>query len=171
MAQRGGVLTPTTETRQLHAPDSGAIRLRPAVPADFPFLMALHRAALFGDVATEEGWNDDAQVDALREAFDLGGFQVVLSEGRAIGAIATDTERGDLHLSYLALLPAFQSHGIGHALIAELQRQARDAGQAIWLQVIRGNRASELYERMGFRFESQDASSTRPMRWEPAPER
>ncbi len=51
-----------------------------------------------------------------------------------------------------AVLPAHRERGIGTVLLAALERQARDQGiKRLSLSVERDNRATALYERLGFR--------------------
>lgn len=51
----------------------------------------------------------------------------------------------------IQLLPEFQGHGIGTALLQRELRFADARGLPVRLQVLRENRARTLYERLGFR--------------------
>ena len=51
----------------------------------------------------------------------------------------------------IALLPEQRGRGIGTMLLEQLVGEARRAGKAVRLRVLRTNRALSLYRRLGFR--------------------
>ncbi len=51
----------------------------------------------------------------------------------------------------IQILPSYQGRGIAARLINELLRQADDAGVPVNLSVLKGNRAINLYRRLGFK--------------------
>ena len=78
--------------------------------------------------------------------------------------------RHDLGVIDLALLPDYRNQGVGTLLIQRLQQQARSASIRLHVQVIRFNRAVNLFERLGFRRTSETGTHFQ-MEWLPANKR
>jgi ribosomal protein S18 acetylase RimI-like enzyme len=136
------------------------VRLRPATAADEPFLRKLDacvRTPIFASLepslrATllEQQWHAKrvAQAHTRPDASE----EIIELEGRAIGAITTDSVHGALELVDIAVLPELCGRGIGTAAIGELRGRALAGGRVLRLSVYRTNtRALALYQRLGFR--------------------
>ena len=72
------------------------------------------------------------------------------------------------HLHQLHIVADCHNNGIGSLLIRDLLERAETSGRAVVLNVIRGNRATSLYRRLGFRVVGEDREKLR-MRWEQKP--
>lgn len=108
--------------------------------------------------------DDLPQMSALYEAtrpgrklsprlYRLGGFMGVKQEGRvvAMGCVRLHL-RGYREISTVGTLPECEGHGYGTAIVNELARRIRAAGEMPFLTVRSDNhRAAEIYERLGFR--------------------
>jgi ribosomal protein S18 acetylase RimI-like enzyme len=57
---------------------------------------------------------------------------------------------GDMRIVDIAFLPQWCNRGIGGALIAAVQAQARQRGDKVSIHVERENPARRLYQRLGF---------------------
>ena len=57
---------------------------------------------------------------------------------------------GRLKLQHLYLLPGYQNRRIGDWAMQQVQSQARNAGKAVWLEVLNQSDAIRFYERHGF---------------------
>jgi ribosomal protein S18 acetylase RimI-like enzyme len=164
------------------------MHISPARPADLPDIVELVNSAYRGDSA-REGWTHEADlldgqrtdVDSLRR--ELGGAHpatiLCLREG-ADGPIAAcvfiermaDGNSGaKCHLGMLTVRPARQSRGLGRAVLAAAERQARDWGAvAVEMTVIHSrDTLIAYYERRGYRrtgesrpFPSDDPRFGRP---------
>ena len=77
---------------------------------------------------------------------------VVEMAGQPVGRLYLQQREHSLHLLDLILLPAFQQHGLGSALLRAIQAQAQQQGHAaVSLYVeINNPRAMQLYQRLGF---------------------
>lgn len=152
--------------------------LRTATPADQSFMDGLHAAVLRQSWGLPEGVADAAmdaviaaqcrwREEAYRQAHGLDGCRLICSaEGSPVGRLWT--AQGDsLHLVDLAVTPAMQRRGIGHWALHALQRQARDLGLPLTLQVAADNPARHLYLRLGWCVTGQ-ASQDLQMTWTPA---
>ncbi len=150
--------------------------LRDAQAGDLPFLFDLY-CDVRGPEVSAWGWpaaQRDAflrmQFEARRRgyeaAFPDAAHHIVLSGGQAIGRrLAARTGQG-MHLVDIALLASHRNRGIGARLIRELMDGCRASGSALHLQVLRGNPAHRLYQRMGFIETGADAMYIQ-MAWTP----
>jgi ribosomal protein S18 acetylase RimI-like enzyme len=126
--------------------------LRPAVAADLEALFAVHVAALREAVEATWGWDDDVQRRIFTERFDAAASRVIVVEDEVAGHLVVEPHEDEVFLARVALLPAWQGHGIGSRVVADVVRRARGAGLPTRLHVLRANgRARALYERLGFR--------------------
>ncbi|MEG2048577.1 MAG: GNAT family N-acetyltransferase, partial [Comamonas sp.] len=62
-----------------------------------------------------------------------------------------------IHVIDIALLPNFQSRGLGTALMEAVMQSARAQGKGVRLRVSRHNRAMDWYGRLGFHATDTDA--------------
>jgi ribosomal protein S18 acetylase RimI-like enzyme len=126
------------------------IDLRPAYPDDYDFVLSVHSAAMRPSVERVYGWDEDWQVRYFQEHFDPAKLQIIGYRGTDIGYISIEERRERFFLGMIAILPAYQGCGIGTTLIRRLQQEARRKALPVTLQVLKGNRARGLYERLGF---------------------
>lgn len=125
---------------------------RQATAEDKEFLYGLNRAA-YEDVVREQfgQWDEAWQRQHFEEKWAPEIFQVVERAGRRIGVLSVSRTNEEVRIIEIQLLPEFQGHGIGTALL-QRELQFADARELpVRLQVLRKNRARALYERLGFR--------------------
>jgi ribosomal protein S18 acetylase RimI-like enzyme len=126
--------------------------LREARSDDLEFLLALHEATMREYVERVWGWDDDQQASILRSRFRPELWQIVQAENQDIGMLVVEDEAGGIRLAEIEILPAWQSRGIGSAIIRRLMEQAAETGRPLTLRVLHVNeRARALYKRLGFR--------------------
>jgi GNAT superfamily N-acetyltransferase len=140
--------------------------LRPASGTDYAWLRRLHHAAMRELVERVWGWDEAFQDAYFREHFDPSGRQIVQVAGVDVGVIKVLHQGDELFLAEIQIMPAHQGHGLGSALIRDLQDRARLEGLPVGLQVTRANRARVLYERLGFVITGETATHYL-MRWTP----
>ena len=158
------------------------ISRRDAVSEDVEFL-----SRLYCDTRREEvgawGWPREQQELFLRMQFDArrrsyrAAFpdaidHIVCLESAPVGRMLVGQEPAGLHLIDIAVLGEHRNQGIGAALIRELQGECEMQGLTLRLQVLRGNPAIRLYQRLGFVQSGADPMYLQ-MEWVPAqrPER
>ncbi|HEX3143325.1 MAG TPA: GNAT family N-acetyltransferase [Pyrinomonadaceae bacterium] len=138
-----------------------SITLRPATEDDRDFLRGLYKSSR-GDDLRGLGWDEPRIDEFLEMQYDAHqNFlitdhpnlqdQIVLSYGEPVGHLAVDQRSDEIRLVDVALLPEHRQRGTGTLLIQELQTQAAAAQRPLRLQIIRFNRAVELFEQLGFR--------------------
>lgn len=125
--------------------------LRPAKEVDYEFLYRLFVATMRSSITELWGVWDEARWAAfLQEHFDASRYQVVVVEGRDVGALAIERRPGQIHLDTVEIAPEYQGRGLGSALIRTVLEEAWKKGASVTLQVNRANRSRRLYERLGF---------------------
>lgn len=128
------------------------MRLRPATPADHPFLRELHHRA-YREVVTRQfgSWDERAQDEWFEKGLHEAEFSVVEVGEAAVGTVALKRDPDCVHLVELQILPEHQRRGLGSALLAAVCERARSDELPLRLRVLHENhRARRLYERHGF---------------------
>lgn len=128
------------------------IELRPALPADADAI-----AALFTDEGYPAGPSDIVERLARFDS-DYSVVRVASIAGEVVGFVAVHVlprfEHSDRIARVLALVvdPGVRERGLGHALMSEAERIARETGCA-FIEVTAGHHrpdALQLYELMGY---------------------
>jgi GNAT superfamily N-acetyltransferase len=128
-----------------------AYSLRAATDRDATFIYDLRAVGLREYVNRIWGWDEAFQAARFQERFDPACYQVVTVSGRDIGAVAIEWRDGEVFLADIELLPEWRGVGLGTAIISAVLDEARRRGLPVALQVLKGNSARRLYERLGFR--------------------
>lgn len=137
-----------------------SIRLRPATIDDEDFLLEVYKSSR-GDDLRELGWSEDRieeflrmQYEAQQRFFDSeyrqANNQIILLEDRPVGRLFVDRREHEIRCIDVTLLPEYRNAGMGTFLLRQLQDEARHASKPLRLQIIRFNRAVNLFERLGF---------------------
>jgi ribosomal protein S18 acetylase RimI-like enzyme len=109
----------------------------------------------------------DAQDRHYRAHFPGARFDVVERNGTAIGRLIVDRGEDEIRLLDIALLPEHRGVGAGSALLRELLAEAAAQSKRVTIHVERANPARRLYERLGFRVESDEDAIYLFMAWRP----
>ena len=125
--------------------------LRQAEAADFGFQYRLKVVCLKEYVTAIWGWDEDFQRSHFAAHFDPADSHIVVAYGRDAGQLSVIDRPEELYLSGIYLLPAYQGQGLGSQIIGDVLAGARDGNRPVRLQVLKGNPARRLYERLGFR--------------------
>lgn len=75
---------------------------------------------------------------------------IILVGAIEAGILVVERRPHEVHLQDLYLLPRYQGHGIGSALVSALQKEAIARCVPLRLQVLKVNSAKRFYERLGF---------------------
>jgi ribosomal protein S18 acetylase RimI-like enzyme len=95
-------------------------------------------------------WDEERVVSRFAESFEPEQIEILSAAGTDIGWLQVSETSDEIHLDQLHLVDGARNHGIGSRLIRELQDRAAATDRTLTLNVIRGNRAQGLYERLGF---------------------
>jgi GNAT superfamily N-acetyltransferase len=142
------------------AGSANSISLRPVTAGDEAILLEIYKSSR-GDDLRGLGWAEDRISEFLEMQYEAqqhfyeseyGGAadELILWEGQPAGRLIVQRREHEIRCIDVALLPEHRNGGIGAFLIRRLQDEARQAKKPLRLQVIRFNRAVNLFERSGF---------------------
>jgi ribosomal protein S18 acetylase RimI-like enzyme len=152
------------------------ISLRPEVPADEPFLLAVYASSRAPEMRLV-AWPEEqkraflssqfhAQRASYRDRIPDAAFDVILLDGERAGRFYVHRGAETFELVDIALLEKHRDAGIGGTLVRELLAEAARAGKPVRLYVELENPARRLYERLGFR-PIGDTGVYQHMEWRP----
>jgi ribosomal protein S18 acetylase RimI-like enzyme len=125
------------------------ITLRAATPADEPFLFELRKATMNEHLA-RAGEPIDEPAHWARLRYRYHDAHIVCCGLERLGLFKFFRDADEWTIVQIQILPAWQGRGIAAHLLGEFLRHADDVGVPVKLSVLKGNRAIELYRRLGF---------------------
>ena len=150
-------MTPDPATPQGWA---AAIALRPIVPEDHSFLLAVYASTRelelagvpwdAGQKAAFVRMQFDAQHAFYQEHYAGAAFDVIVVDGQPAGRLYIAREGDEIRIVDIALLREYCNRGIGTTLLRGLQSEAAAAGKPLRIHVEHFNPALRFYERLGF---------------------
>ena len=131
------------------------VHIRPATEADFPALLHVQQAAFdeYTNVYTVSGWTTET-LDSLKEDAKEKHIFVAEAEGTVVGSVRFWTVAGVCIIRLLSVSPAHQGHGVGKALIHEIERVATDAHKFFACTMLRTGRNIHLFMSLGYKAET-----------------
>ncbi|MFD5342096.1 GNAT family N-acetyltransferase [Streptomyces hawaiiensis] len=131
--------------------------MRPAQSADVEAIAELRAVVMRPDLERLGRYDAHRVRQRFRDGFSPGHTSVITVAGAFAGSVAL-RPRDDGHwLEHFYLAPALQGRGLGSAVLATLLSRTDTSGDVVRLNVLQGSPARHLYERHGFRVETQDA--------------
>lgn len=125
---------------------------RPATLSDTKFARLAHHAAYRDVVSRQFGtWDETLQDRLFEEKWMPHQFEIVLCDGNQCGFLSIEDRPDHISVSEIVITPQFQGRGIGSRLLNEEIQRGRETQSPLRLQVLRENRAIELYRRLGFK--------------------
>ena len=155
--------------------DASSLTLRNATPSDRPFLLALY-ASTRADEFAQLGWPVEMERAFMQLQFEAqrGDYErrypgarcrIVELQRCPVGRLWTAREAGSVVVLDISVIAELRGQGLGTECLRRVQRQAVADRLAVDLQVVVGNPAQRLYERLGFR-NVGDADVRQAMRWQ-----
>jgi ribosomal protein S18 acetylase RimI-like enzyme len=139
------------------------VRFRRATTGDVASIVALVESAYRGE-ASRAGWTTEADfldgqrtdAEEIAEVITSDDKRIVLAtqDESLAGSVLLAREPDALHVGMFAVRPALQGHGLGRALLEEVERIATSEALASTLRMrVIGQRVELIawYERRGFR--------------------
>lgn len=142
------------------------VTLRPAAQGDRDLARVLYLDSMKRRLTVRGRWDEAAAVARFRRNFRPHQSQVVCLDDRGIGWMQVSETTEGLHLHQIHIIEEFRNQGIGTSLIRALLQQAEAGRRSVVLNVMRGNPATSLYLRLGFRTIRVDEEKLQ-MRWNP----
>jgi ribosomal protein S18 acetylase RimI-like enzyme len=132
---------------------------------DYPFALTSYLESTKPLLIALSRWDEEKILSRFAQSFKLDQIQVLTAAETDIGWIQVSETTAEVHLDQIHLVENARNRGIGTGLIVELQDRANAAAKALALNVMRGNRARRLYERLGFSVDGGDEEKIR-MVWQ-----
>jgi ribosomal protein S18 acetylase RimI-like enzyme len=151
-----------------------SVTLRPIEAADQELLYRIYASTRALELAPVP-WSDEQKEAFLRQQFraqsvdyaanyPAADCRLILVDGEPAGRLYVDRSGDAFHVIDIALLPDHRGHGLGGALLGDIQAQAGAAGRPVRIHVERFNPALRLYQRLGFQ-QSADQGVYFLMEW------
>jgi predicted N-acetyltransferase YhbS len=131
------------------------IRIRSATEADFPALLQVQQVAFgeYTNVYTVSGWTTET-LDSLKDDAKDKRIFVAEVEGVVVGSVRFWTVAGVCIIRLLSVSPAHQGHGVGKALLREIERIATDAHKFYACTMLRTARNIHMFFSLGYKAET-----------------
>ena len=152
------------------------ISFRPAImPDDEAFLQELYattRDDLTGVFSDKSDLRQllliqyKGQQASLSAEFPNAVDQIILLDGKPVGRLMLDHRKDSIHGVDIAVLSAARNLGVGTCVLAELIEDCAKKGDYFTLNVVKGNPAIHLYERLGC-YVDGDNGTHFSMTWNP----
>ncbi len=125
------------------------VSLAPFEAADFEDFYALRRRTMEPHFAAAgKNWLEEDERATHTAIAQSGGLLKILRGCERAGYVHAALQDGLVRLSHFCIAPEQQNHGIGTAAMKRLME--RHPTLPFRLDILRGNRALRLYERLGF---------------------
>lgn len=125
------------------------ITLRAATPADEAFLFDLRRATM-NEHLKRAGEPTDEHAHWERLRYRYNDAYIVCCGMEKLGLFKFFRDPNEWTIVQIQILPTHQGRGIAAHLVDAFLREADDAHIPVTLSVLKGNRAINLYQRLGF---------------------
>jgi ribosomal protein S18 acetylase RimI-like enzyme len=153
---------------------AAGLSFRPIADVDLPFLFQIY-ASTRSEELEPLPWTDAQKTAFLNQQFQAqhtdyqrnyanAEWLVIMRAGNGIGRLYIDRNTREHSIIDIAFLPEHRGHGLGSALMRDLQDEAGAAGKPLTIYVEKFNPALRLYRRLGFQT-VEDKGIYDLMRW------
>jgi GNAT superfamily N-acetyltransferase len=132
------------------------ISLRPATQGDFNFAFDAKRDAMRAHVEAKWGWDEDFQRTLHTTRWGEKPWFVIERACVPIGTVSLHWRPTHLRLGEFYVLAAHRGQGIGGLLLTEILALVDAREMPTQLEVLKWNPARSLYERQGFKHDSEN---------------
>jgi GNAT superfamily N-acetyltransferase len=130
--------------------------LRPASTTDVEAVAELRAVVMRPDLERLGRYDAHRVRQRFRDGFTPAHTWIIEVGGALAGCVALRPAPDAHWLEHFYLAPHLQGTGIGTAVLQDLLTHCDRAGRPVRLNVLRGSPARRLYERLGFRLETED---------------
>lgn len=131
--------------------------LRPASLTDIEPVAELRAVVMRPDLERLGRYDPHRVRQRFRDSFDPAHAWIIEVSGSFAGCVALRPSPDAHWLEHFFLAPDLQGTGIGTAVLRDLLDRCDRDGVLVRLNVLQGSPARRLYERLGFRLETEDA--------------
>jgi predicted N-acetyltransferase YhbS len=131
------------------------IRIRPASKTDFEKILKVQQAAFgeYANVYEVSAWTTET-LDSLRNDAREKRILVAEADGVMVGSVRFWTVAGVCVIRLLSVNPAHQKHGVGKALMREIERVTTDAHKLYACTMLRTARNIQFFLNLGYKAET-----------------
>ena len=131
------------------------IRIRPATETDFEAILHVQQAA-FGEYTNTyevSAWTTET-LDSLKEDAREKRIFVAETDGVIVGSVRFWNVAGVCVIRLLSVSPTHQKHGVGKALMREIERVTTDAHKFYACTMLRTARNVQFFLNLGYKAET-----------------
>ena len=132
--------------------------LRPGRADDFDFARRLYFSSMKPLLEALGAWKKEEMETAFEGYFKIDEIRVITLGGDDVGWIQVSRSDNELCIDQLHLVETARDKGIGTALINSTIAEAAKENKNVSLSVVKGNRAMQLYQRLGFQQVGEDST-------------
>jgi ribosomal protein S18 acetylase RimI-like enzyme len=122
-----------------------------AKPEDFDYFYALRKETMMPHfLRAGKEWPEEEELALHRERFDTHTLRMIYNGDARIGFVAVRPVDDAFDIELFCIEPAHQNQGIGTKVLEMIIAEPALLGCKLILDVLHGNPAARLYERMGF---------------------
>ena len=136
------------------------VRLRPSVPEDEDFLVAVYGSTRQQELAVVP-WTDEqkeafvrfqlqAQLAHYQNEYPNAEFTIILFEHQPVGRLYVDRREDDLRIMDITLLPDCRGKGISSPIIRWLKEEASASKKRLSINVDKLSQSQPIFEHFGF---------------------
>ena len=141
-----------------------ALLMRRGSHEDEDWLFELFRATMQNYIDKAWGWDELLQREGFVTTLPAKQFQILESNGEAIGSYHLSERREYYLLDIILVVPEEQRRGHGSRMLDLIKTTSRSTGKPVELSVLKTNPAIGFHTRYGFQQIQEDEHSIR-MRW------
>jgi GNAT superfamily N-acetyltransferase len=129
---------------------------RPATPEDAERIADLKVLVIREHLERLRPWSEESARHYFHVRYVPANNRLIEVGGVFAGCVALRRAEDCFWLEQFYLVPEFQGHGLGSAVLTALLEETDAAGVPVRLDVLQQSPARRLYERHGFVFEHED---------------
>ena len=142
------------------APIQHQFKLRPVEPGDESVLLNIYASTREEEMALVP-WSDEerrtfleaqfkAQQSHYGQKYPVADHSMIMRDAQAVGRLYVARLKDEIRIVDITLLPEHRGSGVGSELLAQLMKEAGNAGKPLRIYVESFNRSLGLFERLGF---------------------
>lgn len=132
------------------------ITLRQSQNSDVETIANLRAIVLRHDLTRLGRFDEEKVRQRFRHAFDAIHTWIIEVDSSFVGCVAFKPTIDGYLLEHFYMDPHYQGRGIGSQVLKKLLEQDDVKGKRVTLNVLQGSSARRLYERFGFKVDSED---------------
>ena len=137
------------------------IKLRPALPEDEDFLVAVYGSTRQQELAMVP-WTDEqkeafirfqlkAQLAHYQAEYPNAEYSIILFEALPVGRLYLDRREAEIRIMDLTLLPESRGKGISSPIIQHLMEEALGSAKKLSINIDKLSQSQAIFEQFGFK--------------------